>query len=107
MPTNDEWLGNSLASLWDIPQDVPQYALPLPQQDAPYQQPQFAPPIQPPRYVLPQVDINSLIPNAPPQISGNVTVPTPLGELFASGKYQPMPQRPEPPEVHFGYRRRF
>jgi hypothetical protein len=67
--------------------------------------PRFAQ-LAPQQIPMPQIELNTVVPNAPPQISGNVAVPMPTGELFASGRYQPSP-RPVPPSFNLGYRWRF
>lgn len=72
---------------------------------------QFAVPmanIPPPQLVVPQAQLQSVIPNMPPQVSGNVSVPMPVGELFASARYQPTPpQNPKDFGFGFGFRKRF
>lgn len=94
MQNND--LGSYFANgLWggDMP-DTSQYA---------------APAVAPPQLVVPQVQLQSVMPNMPPQVSGNVSVPLPLGELFASARYQPPAQTQPLRDFGFGvgFRRRF
>lgn len=94
MPNN---LGDFFSNgLWgaDMP-DTTQFAVPMPN-------------VPPPQLVVPQVELQSVIPNMPPQVSGNVTVPMSVGELFASARYQPTPpQNPQDFGFGVGFRKRF
>jgi hypothetical protein len=94
--------GNDLGSyfangLWggDMP-DTSQFAAPMAS-------------VPPPQMVVPQVQLQSVMPNMPPQVSGNVSVPMPLGELFASARYQPPAQNQPLRDFGFGvgFRKKF
>jgi hypothetical protein len=59
---------------------------------------------------LPQIELNSRIPNQLPEVTARYNVPLRNGdELFATGQYQHMLQPGQLPSwgLHMGYRRRF
>ena len=102
-------LGDYFANmLWGGGSAPPDVAMPPPKMAAAQIDLPERPTMPPPQMVVPQAQLESVVPNMPPQVSGNVSVPMALGELFASARYQPTPaQNPKDFGFGFGFRKRF